>query len=553
MKKLILCLSITFSGGVNSHNSIFAQVNQEWISIFNGPSNRADEPTSMAIDIAGNVYVTGSTSTISFLGASDFATIKYNSSGVQQWVAYYNGPASADSSRDYANSIALDNTGNVYVVGTSYGGATNFDYVTIKYSSNGIQRWAERFNSTTNSYDEAIGIAVDNSGKIYVTGTSPGDGSVSEFTTIKYDSSGMQQWVAGYKGMGDMSSSPTSIKLDLSGNVYVTGSSNHLGSSDNYATVKYNPAGVQQWAVPYYGASNFQDNAYSIAVDNSGNVYVTGASWGSVTNLDYATIKYNSSGFQQWAVRYNGSGSSTDVANTVAVDILGNVFVTGYSLGTGTSYDYATIKYNSNGDSVWVRRYDYGPGGNRDDRAFDLALDSTGNVYVTGWSSSSMFNDYTTIKYSSTGNQLWLQRYNGVGNYNDAAVAVAIDNSENVYVTGASWGDSSNTDYATIKYSHLVSVNQITNSIPKNYFLYQNYPNPFNPVTVISYQLAVNSNTSLKIYDILGNEVSTLVNEKQNAGVYSINWNASSFPSGIYYYKIISEKFSDTKKMSLIK
>lgn len=538
---------------MDSDDSIFAQVNQEWVSIFNGPSNRADEPTAMVIDADGNVYVTGSASTISFLGASDFATIKYNSSGVLQWVAYYNGPVSADSSRDVANSIAIDNSGNVYVTGTSYGGATNYDYVTIKYNSNGIQRWAVRYNSLNNNYDEAVGIAADNSGNVYVTGSSPGNGSVSEFTTIKYDSSGAQQWLSGYIAAGDMSSRPTSIKTDGTGNLFITGSSNHLGSGDNYATVKYNSSGVLQWAVQYFGASTFQDNANSMAIDNSGNIYVTGASWGVSSNLDYATIKYNANGAQQWVKRYNGSGNSTDIAKSIAVDTLGNVFVTGFSLGAGTSYDYATIKYNSSGDSLWVKRYDYGPGGNRDDRAFALALDRAGNAYVTGWSSSSSFNDYATIKYSSTGNQVWLQRYNGVGNNDDNAIAIASDNSGNVIITGSSWSDSNYTDYATIKYSQLVNVNQISNSIPKNYFLYQNYPNPFNPVTVISYQLEVNSNTSLKIYDVLGNEVKTLINEKQNAGIYSIDWNASSFPSGIYYYKIITEKFSDTKKMCLIK
>ncbi len=533
MKKLILCLTIFVVVPVDINNSIFAQVNQEWVSIFNGPSNRADLPTSMVVDNSGNVYITGSTSTISFLGASDFATIKYNSSGVQQWIAYYNGPVAADSSRDVANSIAIDNTGNVYVAGTSYGGATNFDYVIIKYNSNGIQQWAVRYNSIINSYDEAIGIVIDNSGNVYVTGASAGNGSVSEFTTIKYDFSGMQQWVAGYRGTGDMSSHPASIKLDASGNVYVTGSSNHIGSNDNYATVKYNSNGVQQWAVQYFGVSNFQDNAYSMDVDKTGNVYVTGASWGNGTNLDYTTIKYNSNGVQLWAARYNGSGNSTDIANSVAVDTLGNVLVTGYSFGTGTTYDFATIKYNSNGDSSWVRRYDYGPGGNRDDRAFALALDRSGNVYVTGWSSSSLFNDYATIKYNSAGNQLWLMRYNGAGNYNDDAVDMSIDNFGNVFVTGASWSDSSNTDYTTIKYSQLVNVIQNTISISKKYTLYQNYPNPFNPKTIISYELPTANFITLKIYNVLGNEVASLINQKQNAGVYSVDWDGSSFPSGI--------------------
>ncbi len=434
----------------------------------------------MVIDAAGNVYITGSTLTVSFLGAADIATIKYNSNGVQQWVAYYNGPASSDSSRDYGSSIAVDSAGNVYVTGMSFGTGTNFDYITIKYNSNGVQKWIARYNSPSNSDDEAIGLAVDNAGNVFVTGTSPGSGSVSEFTTIKYDSSGAQIWIKGYIGTGDVSARPAAMKLDASGNVYITGSSNHPGTSDNYATVKYNSAGVQQWGVPYFGASSFQDNANAIALDNSGNIYVTGASWGINSNLDYATIKYNSSGSQLWARRYNGPASSTDIANSMAVDSSGNVCVTGFSLGSGTSYDYATIKYNSNGDTLWVRRYDYGPGGNRDDRAFALALDNTGNVYVTGWSSSNTFNDYATIKYNSTGNQLWLQRYNGSGSYDDNSAAIAADNSGNVYITGASNGISGNFDYATIKYLPL-KILQITALIEG---FYNNASNSMVPDTI---------------------------------------------------------------------
>jgi len=112
-------------------------------------------------------------------------------------------------------------------------------------------------------------------------------------------------------------------------------------------------------------------------------------------------------------------------------------------------------------------------------------------------------------------------------------------------------GSGTNLDFATIKYSQGVTRIAIEPSMENK--LLENYPNPFNPVTIISYQLSFNDNVILKIYDILGNEVATLINEKQNAGTYSVEWNASEMSSGIYFYKLITDGFVETKKMNLIK
>jgi len=89
--------------------------------------------------------------------------------------------------------------------------------------------------------------------------------------------------------------------------------------------------------------------------------------------------------------------------------------------------------------------------------------------------------------------------------------------------------------------------------VPKNFDLSQNYPNPFNPTTTIEYSIPKDANVSIKIYDVLGKEVATLVNEQRSAGTYIINWNASNFSSGLYFYRITAGEFADTKKMFLIK
>jgi hypothetical protein len=131
------------------------------------------------------------------------------------------------------------------------------------------------------------------------------------------------------------------------------------------------------------------------------------------------------------------------------VDGSGNVCVTGSSLGLNTiygNYDYATIKYNTNGLQLWIQRYD-GPA-KGDDWASDAALDGSGNVYVTG----SSYGDYATVKYGPNGKQLWVKRYDGPSKGGDGAAAIAVDKSGNVYVTGSSYGSGTDSDYATVKY-----------------------------------------------------------------------------------------------------
>src|SRR6266540_2772802 len=321
------------------------------------------------------------------------------------WVARYKGPGNA---RDTAWAVAVDASGNVYVTGASVGSGTGLDYATIKYNSSGIQQWVARYNGSGNSGDEATAIAVDGSGNVYVTGYSTGPASGYDYATIKYNSSGIQQWVARYDGPGDTNDYANAIAVDGSGNVYVTGGSGGSrvgcgGACDDYATIKYDSSGTQQWVARYNGPGIFGDVGRAIAVDASGNVYVTGESMGSGSGYDYATIKYNSSGTQQWVDRYNGPGNGDDDARAVAIDGTGNVYVTGHSLGSGSGFDYATIKYDSSGTQQWVDRYN-GPG-NGDDKIVSpgaIAIDASGNAYVTGESTNLKGDyDYATIKYWS--------------------------------------------------------------------------------------------------------------------------------------------------------
>ena len=175
------------------------------------------------------------------------------------------------------------------------------------------------------------------------------------------------------------------------------------------------------------------------------------AAWPLVIFLLLPTLTHAESAAPAWVQRYNGPGNGADEAKAVAVDGSNNVIVTGYSAGSGGDADYATIKYSSAGVPLWTNRYN-GPG-NSDDVAYAVAVDGSNNVVVTGYSiGSGSSYDYATIKYSSLGVPLWTNRYNGPGNDTDFAYALAVDSSNNVIVTGYSVGSAGDSDYATIKY-----------------------------------------------------------------------------------------------------
>ncbi|MFQ6092549.1 MAG: SBBP repeat-containing protein [bacterium] len=300
------------------------------------------------------------------------------------------------------------------------------------------------------AHDEAIALAVDHSGNVYVTGSSGGSGTGADYATVKYNLDGVPQWLTRYHGPGSGDDYATALAVDGSGNVYVTGTSEGTGTWHDYATIKYNPDGVQQWVARYDGPENWDDRATDLAVGGSGNIYVTGWSEGSGTGADYATIKYNPDGDQQWVARYNGPGYSDDYATALAVDGFGNVYVTGYS-GLYPDYDYATVKYDSAGVAQWVVRYN-GLVGDSHDKAKGLAVDGSGNVYVTGESyGPGTGGDYATVKYDSDGVQGWVARYSGPVNSWDWATGLAVDGWGNVYVTGESEGLSW-AIYSRIKY-----------------------------------------------------------------------------------------------------
>jgi hypothetical protein len=189
---------------------------------------------------------------------------------------------------------------------------------------------------------------------------------------------GVPLWTNRLEGVGN--DLPPAMAVDHTGNVFVTGYSTDSLGNEDYLTIKYSNAGLPLWTNRYDGPANGSDRATAIAVDGSGNVFVTGESWSQ--SFDYATIKYSSLGVPLWTNRYDGPGNASDLATAIAVDSSGTVYVTGFSSG-GSDFDYATIAYSNSGVPLWTNRYD---GANSLDEASGVAVDANGNLFVTGYS-----------------------------------------------------------------------------------------------------------------------------------------------------------------------
>lgn len=528
--KILFLILINFVTGFENSNS---QIVTEWVDRFD--NGFYDSGSIVKIDKNNNVYVLGAT--VASNNKFDIVLMKYTLSGILQWTKFFDGPDKQDDNPSY---MSLDSTGNICIAGSSIGLTSGRDGIILKYNPEGLLMWSKRFTSSGNHSDAISGITC-NSGNVFVTGFSYG-GPTVDCITLKYDSNGNELWSSRYT-VGTGSTQGYNIIDDPIGNSYVNGRCN-----GDAMTLKYDTQGNMQWSRFYNGPGNSEDVTYWIMIDSAFNIYSAGSSIGGSNSFrDFLILKYSNSGDSLLTIRYNGSGQFDDDIRAMVFDNSGNILVTGQSMESGQGYNFTTIKYSPEGKQLWKSFYNNGP----NDFGRSIAVDSENNVYITGYSDGNGTNyDFATVKYDSAGNQKWIMRYDFSGKYDDQAYSIALDNMANVYITGIS-----NRDILTIKYSVPTVVNNFAEfSTKENYLLFQNYPNPFNPITNIPYSIKTSGNVKIKVYDIIGNEIKIILNEYKTSGRYDFDFDGTHLNSGVYFYSLyMNEEIMDTKKMLLIK
>ncbi len=527
-----LFLALFFILSIIAIKSAKSQISQIWLRTHNGSANSYDYGSDMIFDNAGNTIVTGS-SAQNGPEMIDVVTIKYSPSGSIIWQSLF---GTGDSISENGNKLAQDNSGNIYVLGYIPYAVNLYVILLIKYNSSGVLQWS-RIQADTGSVYLPADIVIDNSGNVYVSAYG-GPAVNGAGIVIKYAPDGNKLWYKLIRKVHD-------LQLSADNSLIVCG-----WNGANYSITKIAQDSSVLWTKYINSPCGICDKGGSITTDNQNNVYFTGQK-----NDDIYIIKYSNSGSMLWEKYYSNSTNSYDNGYSILLDNNGDLIVGGFTNEQFSSnYNMLIQKYTSGGSLVWSFMYD-SPYSSIDVMS-DLKIDNNSNIYVTGSSfrnNNQISSDIVTFKILSNGLLSWDIRYNGEADSSDHPSSVLTDNSGNVYEFGSRVGLNSQNDYILIKYSQLVGSGHINGTIPKTFSLKQNYPNPFNPETIISFDLPEKSHIRISVYDILGKQLELLIDNYYEAGTYSINFNSEKYPSGVYFYKMQTDKFSDSKKMIIAK
>lgn len=537
MKNIFIILIILLITCAVFTNNIFAQVTQEWMKTYIDYSfTDGMRSIGTATDKQGNIYAGGFAQGLN----NYFIAIKYNSSGIQQWIGKY---YTNNNQQLLGNVMCIDSSGNIYIAGTLIQSMSQEVTIIVKFNTfTGDTLWVRKYIDPINVSSGPFSICVDKSNNVCIGGGSNGYSII-----LKYSSQGDTLWTRRYQYNG---SAIDEVATDDNGNVYAAGYCNGNLPYFNILVMKHSPSGNLLWTRTYLDTLG---NASCIAVDSLGNCYV-GGGLVHTGGGNWVVLKYDKDGTFKWIKVYPVPINRDAAAKKIKVSRNGTFLVaSGSAVYNATDRDYLTIAYNAvTGDTLWNRRYD-GPA-HLTDEIKSMVQDKYNNIYVTGLSDggTSTGYDWATIRYSPSGQQQWIMRYN-MANGTDIAMGVCLDTNNNVYVSGMAY---TSVIYAinTVKYVQYVGINMNNNEEPENYILYQNYPNPFNPTTEISFYLYKRSFVNLSVFNIMGQEIKTLYESNLEKGLHRIGFDGMDFANGLYFCRLICDgNIISTKKLMLIK
>ena len=475
---------------------------------------------------------------VSIMGANAHAQITFKKTfgGVSEDVGYY---------------VVQTNDGGYIISGWTASVGTDSAVYLLKTDQNGNETWTKTLDGI--GADVSLCVQQTSDGGYILTGWTVSSGISADVYLIKTDENGDTTWTRTY---GGITSDKGRAVQQTSDGGYIIAGETFLG----VYLIKTDVLGVVAWEKTFGGL--LFDFGYDVQQTTDGGYIVTGYTQELTGFYNVYLIKTDANGDSAWTKSYGGAtfdyGLSVDQTSDGGYIITGNTD----SFGAGAE-DVYLIKTDANGDTVWTKTF----GGPDSDVGYSVRQTIDGGYIIGGLTGSSATMDFDVylIKTDAGGNETWSRTFGGAGNEQCYTVQQTSDGGYILSGQASSFG-AGDADAYLIKTdaSGLTDVNTEYNAkIPESYSLAQNYPNPFNPSTSIEYSIPEESFVELIVYDVLGNEIATLVSEEKPVGNYEVNLsaiggsafegNASSLPSGIYFYKLQARDFVETKKMVLLR
>lgn len=492
-----------------------AQDNRIWATYYGGEGSEG--AANIKIDNVGNIYLTGFTDSDSAIasggfqdtigGGKDAFLVKFDTDGNRVWATYYGGEGN-----DYGLSLAIDTFGNSYLAGrtnslngiasggfqnTFGGGGSQIGFL-VKFDSLGNRIWGTYYGA--NPLDGYYAVSVSPDGNIYLAGTtwietgiSSGGfqnsygGGFSDAFLVKFDADGNRIWATYYGGNQD--DNGFNVATDAFGNVYLTGNTpsvsgiasggfqNTIAGGYDAFLVKFDAGGNRLWAT-YYGGSSV-DQGIALSADINNNVYMTGSTYSSTGissgdfqdtfagGFDVFLAKFNANGNRIWATYYGGANN--DESESVYTDTLGNVYLAGDSYSpsgiasqgfqnnlAGMENEFVA-KFDSTGHRLCATYY-----GQNHDESGHVAVDMSGNVYLTGQTNSASGIAFNGFQNTLNGTyDAYLVKFSTCPNVLTLNIA-SINPGCNQGCTGSA---TANPAYGTAPYSYFWSNSQTTQTI----------------------------------------------------------------------------------------
>jgi hypothetical protein len=557
----------------------------EWTKTYGSTGQDGGESMILTSDIAIVIAGFKSSGPSSY---KDILLMKTDLSGNQLWSRTF-----SLGLNDIARSVQQTQDGGFIIAGMTEVNPQTFDPFLIKTDSEGNIQWSQQYDYGFGEDDRAHSVYQTSDGGYILAGQTwlfHGPFGNYDMYIIKTDLNGNVQWTKIFFREEQGGDVALGIQ-QVSDGGYIIGGFTQSSQWASYI-IRTDGSGNPVWSNIYPG--EWQSECYDIQSTPDGGFIYTGTESNFTTDTDVLLVKLNGDGVLQWKKIYGTVEADQGEFLQQLSD--GGYVIAGMSATQSTSYDMYVVRTNSSGDLLWSSRI----GGTSDDRAFSVVTNQDGSHLVTGWawsyglgmgdvylvklqdsvvpveltSFNSVVNGDEVILSWSTATELnnsgfEIQRKSGtdewfnIGFVQGAGTTQQIQNysyTDKIFIAGNYSYRLKQVDFdGAFKYSDAIEVE--VNSFPARFSLEQNYPNPFNPSTKIRFTIPAviasvakqSQMVTLKVYNVLGNEIATLVNEEKSAGEYEVNFDASGLASGTYFYKLEAGSFSQVKKMILTK